>query len=198
MYYYIISMETTEINPFNLDIETSNSVIQNYDNILIEVSTSINNGHMTNENNESNNLNDSDSESETDKEPEIDVNVLKKMVIRWITLDDNIKEYNKEVKDLKSEKTQLEEKILTFMNKNEQNEIPVKDGKLEKKKSETKEPINEEYIKKCLIKSVDDIVLVDKLTSIILNSREITESYKLARKVTGKAPKQTKPKTKKN
>ena len=144
-------METTEINPFNLDIETEDTVIQNYDNILIEVSTSINTNNTIHENNEINDTN-SDSDSESEKEPEIDVNVLKKMVIRWITLDDNIKEYNKEVQDLKSEKTQLEEKILAFMNKNEQNEIPVKDGKLEKKKSESKEPINEEYIKKCLIK----------------------------------------------
>jgi hypothetical protein len=186
-------METNEISPFNLDIETSDLIIQNYDNILIEVSSSISDkAESDNTNNPTNN-----SDSESDEETEIDVNVLKKMVIRWITLDDNIKEYNKEVKDLKSEKTQLEEKILVFMNKNEQNEIPVKDGKLEKKKSETKEPINEEYIKKCLIKSVDDIVLVDKLTNIILNSREITESYKLARKVNGKVQKQTKPKTKK-
>jgi hypothetical protein len=112
----------------------------------------------------------------------IDIDVLKKMVIKWLKLDDKIKDLNKEVKDMKSEKSQMEDKILLFMDNNEQNEIEIKNDKLEKKKSESKEPINEEYIKKCLIKSIDDVETVDKLTNIIINNREITEKYKLARK----------------
>jgi len=112
-----------------------------------------------------------------------DKDLLKKMVIRWIKLDDNIKECNKQSKDFKDEKGQIEEKILLFMNKSETNEIQVKDGKLEKKRGEKKEPINEEYIKKCLVKTFDDVEMVDKLTKIILENRDITESYKLSRKV---------------
>jgi hypothetical protein len=121
---------------------------------------------------------------EIDKEDDekIDIDILKKMVVKWIKLDDKIKDYNKEIKDMKNEKLQMEDKILLFMDDNEQNEIQVKNDKLEKKKSETKEAINEEYIKKCLIKSIDDVEMVDKLTNIIISNRAITESYKLARK----------------
>ena len=165
-------METntlTKINIFNLDYETSMDVLQKYEEILVSLSIPTNNDDNKND------------ESETE---EIDVNILKKMVVKWIKLDDTIKEYNKEIKDFKSEKSQLEEKILSFMNKNEQNEIPVKDGKIEKKISESKEPINEEYIKKCLIKTFDDVELVDKLTTEIMNNRLVKESYRLSRKST--------------
>jgi len=144
-----------------------------------------------------NNSVSSNSSTKTDQENEtiFDKDILKKMVIRWIKLDDNIKEYNKQVKEIKDEKVQIEDKILLFMNKSETNEIQVKDGKLEKKRGEKKEPINEEYIKKCLVKTFDDVEMVDKLTKIILENREITESYKLSRK-TAKNPNQGAKKTK--
>jgi len=130
---------------------------------------------------------DQEQDSSNDEDDGINVDVLKKMVVRWIKLDDNIKEINKQAKDLKDEKTQIESKILFFMNKNKTEEIQVKDGKLEKKRGEKKEPINEEYIKKCLVKSFDDVEMVDKLAKVILENREITETYKLARKVASKA-----------
>ena len=134
-----------------------------------------------------------DEDEDEDEETEYDVDLLKKMVIRWIKLDDNIKECNKQAKEIKDEKTQIESKILLFMNNSDTNEIQVKDGKLEKKRGEKKESINEEYIKKCLVKSFDDVEMIDKLTKMILENREITETYKLARKSAvkgkGKAPK---------
>jgi hypothetical protein len=117
------------------------------------------------------------------EEKSYDVDMLKKMVIKWLKLDDNIKEYNKRAKEIKEEKTQIEDKILSFMNNSNTNEIQVKDGKLEKKCGQKKEPINEEYIKKCLVKSFDDVETVDKLTKMLLESREITETYKLSRKI---------------
>ena len=170
-----------EITVFNLDNETSLEDLVQYNEILTFL---INNNDSDNNNNK---YQDNDNEDDDLVNDEIDVNILKKMVLKWIKLDDDIKEYNKEIKDFKSEKSQLEEKILSFMNKNEQKEIPVKDGKIEKVKSETKEPINEEYIKKCLIKSFDNVELVDKLTSDIINNRLIKESYRLSRKSTKSA-----------
>lgn len=134
---------------------------------------------------------DSDLNSDSDDEPKISLDMVKKMVIKWVNLDDKIKETNKTVKEMKDEKVQLEDKILTFMNNNEQEAIPVKDGKLEKKESVTKEPINEEYIKKSLIGQIEDISLIDKLTEIIMTNRAITKKYKLARIVN----KEKKPKT---
>lgn len=168
---------SNEISIENLDIDLSDNQL----NILNENIMALSLDNLNNLKNFKHD--DSDNQDNQDDDCEIDVDLLKKMIIRWIKLDDIIKEYNKEVKECKNEKTQLEDKILEYMNHTDQNEITVKDGKLEKKKSETKESINEEYIKKCLVNSIDDVVMIDKLTNIILNSRAVTESYKLARKM---------------
>lgn len=120
-------------------------------------------------------------ESNTKAVIEIKIEVLKYMIKKWITLDDDSKKINSLMKDIKNEKIQIEEKILGYMEKTEQNEINTTDGKIEKKKTETKEQMNEDYIKKCLLKSVTDIEAVDKLTSSILTSRDVKYSYKLAR-----------------
>ena len=164
----LIALSSYKIDP----ISNTKSInkLKNHDNIDVN----------ENEVNEVNEVNEA-----------IDVDILKNMVIRWIKLDDTVKEHNKTVKELKEEKTQIESKILLFMNNNKTNEIQVKDGKLEKKIGEKKEPINEEYIKKCLTKTFDDVEMIDKLTKLIIENREITESYKLARKSAAKknAPK---------
>jgi hypothetical protein len=162
-------MEFNTISLDNLDTEISDDLFNEINNYLITLSQD----SMISSN-----------DLKSDNLYNIDINILKKMVVRWIKLDDTIKEYNKDIKDFKDEKVQLEDKIISFMNKNEQNEILVKDGKVEKKASEKKEPINEEYIKKCLVKSVDDLIMIDKITNMIISSREITETYKLSRKVT--------------
>ena len=177
----IITDISNEISIENLDIDLSNNQL----NILNENIMTLSLDNLNKSKNVKHDCSDNqDNQDDREEEDcEIDVDLLKKMIIRWIKLDDIIKEYNKEVKECKNEKTQLEDKILEYMNHTDQNEITVKDGKLEKKKSETKESINEEYIKKCLVNSIDDVVMIDKLTNIILNSRAITESYKLARKM---------------
>lgn len=180
---------TSKINIFNLDINTSDEELQSICTGLLEQFYKKNDKIC---NNIDNNISDCDSDDN-----EINVDVLKKMVIKWIKLDDSIKEINKDIKEHKSEKSQLEEKILDYMNKTDKNEIPVKDGKIEKKKSEAKDPINEEHIKKCLIKSINDVQLVDKIATDIINNRMITEMYKLSRK-SAKNIKPTKPRIKKN
>jgi hypothetical protein len=174
-----------EIN--KLTVDNLNNEIINYNNLDEDLNYislyKYDKTELTSGKTESSSLNNCNfEEDEKDDGLNIDIDVLKKMVVKWLKLDDKIKDLNKEVKDMKSEKSQMEDKILLFMDNNEQNEIEVKNDKLEKKKSESKEPINEEYIKKCLIKSIDDVETVDKLTNIIINNREITEKYKLARK----------------
>ena len=103
------------------------------------------------------------------------------MIYKWLSLDDKLKEINSIIKDVKNEKSQLEEKILGYMDKTEKNEITTDNEKLEKKKTQTKEPMNEDYIKRCLLKTLNDIETADKLTNLLITSREITQSYKLSR-----------------
>jgi hypothetical protein len=125
-------------------------------------------------------------EAETEAEV-INISILKKMVIRWLKLDDFIRDRTKEIKDTKDEKTQIEDKILAFMQHTEQDEIPVKDEKLKRKKTETKEKIDEEYIKKVLTQTMPgNIEMVDKLTNVIITNRSSTVAYKLTRTGKGK------------
>jgi hypothetical protein len=151
------------INIENLHIKINNEIKEDILNIL-------------------NNLENIDNEKSIN-ELEIKIDVLKKMIIRWINLDDIIKEYNGKIKDLKNEKLQIEDKILIYMEKNNKKEIDITNGKLEKTKVESKEPFNDEYIKKCLSNTINDIEMIDKLTNILINNREIKECYKLKRKI---------------
>lgn len=117
----------------------------------------------------------------------INVSILKRMIIQWLKLDDFIRDKNKEIKNVKEEKTQIEDKILLFMESTEQDEIIAKDDKLKRKKIETKEKINEEYMKKTLLLALPgNLEMVDKLTNVLVNNRAITESYKLTRITTNK------------
>ena len=159
-------------------ISVDNLHVNIADNEITSVQSLLNNKCNWKEKHENKEEKDKDKEV---TEETISVNLLKKLVIRWITLDDHVKEMSKEMKEFKDEKTQIEDKILNFMKNTSQDEIPVKNEKLKRKKSETKEKIDEEYIKKCLIKNINDVEAVDKLTNIIMTNRAITETYKLAR-----------------
>ena len=125
---------------------------------------------------------DADDVNEADEAEVVNFTILKKMIIRWLKLDDVMKEKTKEIKELKDEKGQIEDKILAFMQHTEQDEIVAKDEKLKRTKSETKEKIDEEYIKKTLLVAMPgNIEAVDNLTNMLINSRATTQTYKLTR-----------------
>jgi hypothetical protein len=75
----------------SLDVEIHEEYITLLDEKLVSLSLC-----QFNKDNETNN------EDDDDNDEEIDINILKKMVVRWIKLDDTIKEYNTEIKDFKN------------------------------------------------------------------------------------------------
>lgn len=127
-------------------------------------------------------INEQIKEQPEEQEYEINIELFKKMIIRWLKVDDKMKEYNKEIKELKNEQSQIGEKILLFMKINKKDEIPIKNEKLLRKKIIKKEPINEEYIKNSLLSTLKDISQVDKLITNLMNNRNTEEIYKLNRK----------------
>jgi len=118
--------------------------------------------------------------------------MLKGMVKRWMTLDKDTRELNEKLKSIKDEKKQFEDKILDFMNKTDQDEILVKNGKISKKEKESKETINEEYIKKCLVQTLTDMETVNTITKLIVDGR-LTKKTQALEKSDG-ASKKNKPK----
>lgn len=110
---------------------------------------------------------------------DLQTSVLKKIIIRWLSLDDEIKKISATLKDYKSEKQQIETKILQYMKDTNKSEINTSEGKIKKKISESKESMNETYIRNSLCKLIDNNDIIEQLTTILLNNRNIKLNYKL-------------------
>lgn len=125
------------------------------------------------------------SAKEQEEMEEVNMDILKGMVKRWMTLEKDMRELNEKIKSVKDEKKQFEDKILDFMNKTDQEEIIVKNGKISKKEKESKETINEEYIKKCLVQTLQDMDTVNAITKLIVDGRTTKKTQALEKSEEG-------------
>jgi hypothetical protein len=107
---------------------------------------------------EDNDLSNSDEADEEENQKQLNKVFLDK-IIKYIKTDDlikkKVKEHNEEVKILKMEKTNLENSILIFLDKIDENYISINGtGKLIKNESKTKSAIKVEYIQESIIQSI--------------------------------------------
>jgi hypothetical protein len=106
---------------------------------------------------------------------------FKKIVISWVELDDKIKLINSELKNIKDEKKQYEEFILSFMEKYNENMITLSNGSLKKNISQTKESIKEEMIQEAIQEYTKDLEEAYTITQKIIQKRQINEKVTLKR-----------------
>lgn len=106
---------------------------------------------------------------------------FKKIVISWVELDDKIKLINTELKNIKDEKKQYEEFILSFMEKYNENMITLSNGSLKKNISQTKESIKEEMIQEAIQEYTKDLEEAYTITQKIIQKRQINEKVTLKR-----------------
>ena len=106
---------------------------------------------------------------------------FKKIVISWVELDDKIKLINSELKNIKDEKKQYEEFILSFMEKYNENMITLSNGSLKKNISQTKESLKEEMIQEAIQEYTKDIEEAYTITQKIIQKRQINEKVTLKR-----------------
>ena len=78
---------------------------------------------------------------------------FKKKVLKWLEIDDQIREMRAKSKELNTEKKQHEEFILSFLEQVGEKELAVSDGKLRRNVSKTKKPLSKEWIQKSLTAS---------------------------------------------
>ena len=123
------------------------------------------------------NENDSDYENSQDKITEEFVEVVK----NWVKLDDEIRNYNDKIKDLKNERKEYEEYILEYMDKINENVINITGGKIRKNKSNTKAPLKEESIKTALYEITKDNEKSAQMTKYIMENRPSVERVNLKR-----------------
>ena len=71
-------------------------------------------------------------------------NEFKKNVLRWINIDDNIREHRKAVKELNQQKD-FEETIINYLTQVDEDSIQIKDGMIKKSVSKSKEPLKRKY-----------------------------------------------------
>lgn len=131
--------------------------------------------------------NSSDSETSTEESEEKKVANVKitkefqEQVIKYVRLDDLIKEKQEELSELKGQMKPCEEYILSSLEHLNQSSIGITNGTLIKKKVEKKTPLSSEIIKAGLLKKFDDANAVEELIKMIEGERTVKTKTDLKR-----------------
>lgn len=113
-------------------------------------------------------------------------NGFKNDVLKWINIDDNIREHRKAVKELNQQKKDFEESIIKYLTQVDEDSIQIKNGFLKKSVTKSKEPLKKENIHTALVEITGDANKAIMLTEHILKSRKETEKISLRRSVNKK------------
>jgi len=112
--------------------------------------------------------------------PDNDLQVFKEEVKTWLQLDQEIRDHEKVIKELKKRRNkELEPSITTFMVKHNISDINAGQGKIKCTPRNTKQTLNKSYIEENLKKVIKDDSVIEQAMSNILNNREIKTTYKL-------------------
>lgn len=106
---------------------------------------------------------------------------FKNKVLKWLSIDDKIREYRQQIKILIKEKKDNEEYILSFLENVGEKELAVTDGKLRRNVSKTKASLNKVSIQKALDDIVKDKTKASQMVEYIINNRPIVERINLKR-----------------
>jgi len=102
----------------------------------------------------------------------------------WIRIDNEIRNLNKEVRDRKTQQTNISKRLMTTMKDNNIDEFNVKEGKLIYSKKQVKKPITKKYLTDVLMKYYDgDTEQATELNSFIDENREATTKESIRRLV---------------
>ena len=101
----------------------------------------------------------------------------------WITVDEEIKSLQKEIKQRKEKQKDLTKELMEVMKSNEIDCFDLNDGKLVYTRSKTKQTINKKYLMTTLIKCLEDPKDAEKVTDFILENREEKVRESIRRKI---------------
>lgn len=128
-----------------------------------------------------NNMSDNNSQvSDTNIQKKV-TDEFKNKVLKWLSVDDKIREYRQQIKTLIKEKKEDEEYILSFLDNVGEKELAINDGKLRRNISKTKSPLNKMSIQKALDDIVKDKTKSTQIIDHIINNRPIVERVNLKR-----------------
>ena len=102
----------------------------------------------------------------------------------WITLDNEIRELNKETRLRKTKQQQMSQTILQTMKENQIDEFDINGGKLLYNKKTIKKPITKKNLLGILSKYyTDDATQAIEMNNFIMNNREEVTRESITRKI---------------
>jgi len=115
-----------------------------------------------------------------EKIPENEIQFFKERVKRWLHVDQQISELEKQIKDLKKVRNkELEPEITLFMTKHNVTDLNTDNGKLRCQERKTKKGLNKNNIRENLSKYLTEQEKLDQAMNDLWTNREIKVSYKL-------------------
>ena len=123
----------------------------------------------------------SDDNSETTEDTKPISSEFKDLVVTWVEIDDKIRKLNAQLKELKDEKKDYEQAVLSYLEKIGENVIEISDGKLRRNVSKTKGALKHEIIQSALTDCTSDPEKAFQMTNYIMNKRPIVERINLKR-----------------
>ena len=98
---------------------------------------------------------------------------LVKHVKGWIQMDNEIKEFQKEIKERKDKKKEITEKLLNIMKDNEIDCFDINGGQLIYSKTKVKAPLNKNNLMAALLSFYnDDVSQAEKVSTFLMETRE--------------------------
>jgi len=113
--------------------------------------------------------------------PDYEVEEFKKLVHKWLSIDDDIRQLKKAEKELNEAKKALTPEILEFMSKNSIEDCNTVNGKLKYAVSQHKKPINKKYLVDKLTTYMNNTKKGEELTAFLLDNREMEQKVNLRR-----------------
>ena len=112
--------------------------------------------------------------------PESEIQFFKEKVQRWLHVDNQISDLEKQIRELKKvRKKELEPEITNFMTTYNVTDLNTENGKLRCHERKTKKGLNKNNIRFNLSKFLTDTNKLDEAMNTIINEREVVISYKL-------------------
>jgi predicted transcriptional regulator len=101
-------------------------------------------------------------------------NNLDKTIQNWVELDNDLKKLNEKVKEIRTRKNDLEDKIMTYVEDNDMNNrvVNIADGKIKFCEVKQTSPLTLGFLEKCLSEVIANQSQVKQIVDYIKGKRE--------------------------
>lgn len=106
-----------------------------------------------------------------------------KDIVQWVSLDNKINNLRGEMREMRSTKSDLKDRIYTYAEQNELDRavIKISDGQLKFQQTKQTSPLTLKYLKRCLSECISDDKQVDSIMNYIKEKREFKTVYDIKR-----------------